>query len=451
MMRITRGDETSIGRTRPGLVGRAKVGFAKDGRITAVDMFLLSDAGPYGGGDHGGSARLAVIFYQPTAMRFRGLGVLTNTAPRGSQRGPGLQFVPVMEQVLTKAARQLGIDDVAIHRINAPDGKAFSGPPQPDGTRRYVTQASVPQALDKGVELFDWHARKARSGKRVGTKVRGVGVGVGGYGAGSLGFDGLLTIRPDGKLYIQSGVGNLGNGSVFDATRAAAEILGMPWEKVVIAQGDSRLNLPWSCSSSGSQTAHAHTRANWAAGMDAVRKLQEIAAHDLGGQPEDYVVGNERVAHKGGGRGLTFAQAATRAIALGGRYDGHELPRDINPFTTTAATNLAGLGLMGVAKDNFGRDGDTTSFVARFRRSGSRRRNRLDRRRGLRRRRRLRHRGQPAQRRGHGFRRDDARHGPCGGPPLGVRPALRAPARQPLLSPQAAHAGRRASVPVRRH
>ena len=66
------------------------------------------------------------------------------------------------------------------------------------------------EALDKGAELFKWEEKKARSGKRVGTKVRGVGVAVSAYTAGSIGFDGLLVIRPDGKVQIQSGIGNLG-------------------------------------------------------------------------------------------------------------------------------------------------------------------------------------------------------------------------------------------------
>src|SRR5574340_1238654 len=85
LMLITRDDELAIGRTRPGLIGRAKVGFASDGRITALDLFLISDSGPYGKSDHTGAARLASVLYQPAAMRFRGLGVLTNTAPRGAQ------------------------------------------------------------------------------------------------------------------------------------------------------------------------------------------------------------------------------------------------------------------------------------------------------------------------------------------------------------------------------
>jgi CO/xanthine dehydrogenase Mo-binding subunit len=63
---------------------------------------------------------------------------------------------------------------------------------------------------------------------------------------------------------------------------------------------------------------------------------------------------------------MSYAQAARRALELGGRYDGHELPEDINPFTKRSAAALAGLGLMGVAKDNYPRDGDTYSFVAGF-------------------------------------------------------------------------------------
>ena len=49
-----------------------------------------------------------------------------------------------------------------------------------------------------------------------------------------------------------------------------------------------------------------------------------------------------------------------------GVYDGHELPKDINRFTTGSATALAGQGLMGVAKDNYPRDGQSRSFVAGF-------------------------------------------------------------------------------------
>jgi len=47
MMRISREEETFIGRARPGFQGRMKVGFCKEGRIAALDMFVVSDNGPY--------------------------------------------------------------------------------------------------------------------------------------------------------------------------------------------------------------------------------------------------------------------------------------------------------------------------------------------------------------------------------------------------------------------
>ena len=63
---------------------------------------------------------------------------------------------------------------------------------------------------------------------------------------------------------------------------------------------------------------------------------------------------------------MTYAEAAKKAIALGGKFDGHELPDDIHPVTKASAQALAGLGLMGVAKDTYPRDGDTYSFVVGF-------------------------------------------------------------------------------------
>jgi CO/xanthine dehydrogenase Mo-binding subunit len=278
-----------------------------------------------------------------------------------------MQANGIIDPVVTKAAQALGLDQVAIRRINSPEGKALYGPPGANGQRRHVTGAFVKEALDKGAAAFNWSTRAARSGLRSGAKVRGVGVAIGPHGAGSIGFDGLMTIRPDGKLYVQSGVGNLGTHSVIDLARVAADVLAMPWEKVEVVWGNTSKGLPWSCMSVGSQTTHAMTRANLAGATDAKRKLQEIAAMDLGGTADDYDLGGQRVFRTGApARGLSYADAARRAIALGGRFDGHELPEDIHAVTKTAAQTIAGLGVMGVAKDVYPRDGDTYGFVAGF-------------------------------------------------------------------------------------
>jgi xanthine dehydrogenase molybdenum-binding subunit len=369
MMRISREEEHYIGRARTGLHGRAKIGFRKDGRITALDLFIIQDNGPYASqGDFRSAGSISSLAYQPMAMRWRGVSVVTNTPPRSAQRSPGgMQVNAIIEPIISKAARKLGLDQVAIRHINAPAGKApFGAPDAKTGKQNYVTSAFVREALVRGAELFGWEEKKQRSGKRNGTKVRGIGVGVGPYVGGSIGFDGLMIVKPDGKLHVQAGIGNLGTESVFDSMRVAAEVLDLPWDQIEITFGNTSKHLPWTCVSAGSQTIHAMTRANHAAATDLKAKLQEIAAKDLGGRIEDYEVGNGRVFRKGGGRGLTFAQAAGRALELGGKYDGHELPENINAFTKTSATALAGQGLMGVAKDAYPRDGSTHSYVVGF-------------------------------------------------------------------------------------
>lgn len=368
MMRITRQEENFIGRARPGQQARIKIGFRRDGRVISLDMFIVQDGGPYGrSGDFMSSGDQASIMYQPLNQRVRGLSVYTNTPPRGAQRAPGgVQAVAMIAPMMNKAAKELGIDQLDMIRINAPEGQASFGRPR-EGSQSIVSSAFVKEALDKGKEAFDWEAMKAKSGQKNGSKVTGIGVSLSSYAAGTSGMDGLLVIRPDGKVYIHQGVGNLGTASVFDTARAAMEALKTDWDQAEVIWGNTSKHLPWSAIQAGSMTTHAHTRANWATGLDAKRKLQEIAAHDLGGSPDAYEVSDGRVFRRGNSsQGMSFARASERAIALGGRYDGHELPEDINVMTVNSATALAGRGLMGVAKDNFETSGRNISYAIGF-------------------------------------------------------------------------------------
>ena len=368
MMRISREEEHFIGRARPSLTGRMKVGFSKEGRILALDMFSLIDNGPYDAvGDAPASGMIVSLLYQPEAMRFRGLTVLTNTPPRGAQSSPGgMQGITLMEPILAKAARKLGVDQVAMRRINAPEGKAPFGAPYAQGKRGYATSSFIKEALDRGAEKFNWSERVARNPKRIGTKVRGVGVSMSCFVGGSTGFDGLTLIKPDGRICFQSGIGNLGTEAFIDVHRVTAEILGVPWDKCDVCWGTNSKNVAWSCVSGGSQTTHAMTRAAHAVGMEAKLRLQEIAAKSLGGTPADYEVANERVFRKGGGAGMTLAQAAQKAIELGGIYDGHQVNPDVNRYTKASAQALAGQGLVVSARDKYPHDGQTFSYVASF-------------------------------------------------------------------------------------
>ena len=350
MLRVNRAEEVMLGSSRPAFQGRIKMGFSAEGRITAADLYIVQQNGPYnGGGDLGAAAVAVTLLYQPVAMRYRGIAVSSNTPPTGPQRGPGEnQIAMAVEPLLDKAAKALGIDPVELRRVNAADNNGKYG-----GAQGPVTSAYQREMLDLGAEAFNWAGRRTRSGQTRGSKVTGIGVGQAFHSAGRSGYDGLVRLTPDGKLHIHSGIGNLGTYSHTATSRVAAEILKCDWENCVVVRGDSRRHLPWSSSQSGSNTSFTMTRTNYVAAMDALAKLKEIAAMDLGGSPDDYDIGDETVFSKADpGVRITYAAAAQRAIQLGGRYSGHEAPDDLNGITKTSVAALAGSGLIGVAKDN---------------------------------------------------------------------------------------------------
>jgi len=364
MMRISRHEEYAIGRGRAGFQGRIKVGFREDGRIVAMDAYVVAENGAnIGFWDFENFGHTLSVVYQPMAMRWRGIPVLTNTPARGPQRGPGEnQTALAMEPILDKAARQLGIDRLAIRLINAPDSNGKHGEKQEP-----MTSAFLKDALEKGAARFKWEEKLKLSGQRRGSKVVGIGVGSAFHSAGQTGFDGLVRITPDGKTHIHTGVGNLGTYSYAGTARVAAEVLKVNWDNVILERGDSRKHLPWNSPQVGSNTTFTQSRTNYVAAVDTKDKLLQIAAKDLGGKPEDYDIGGEKVFLKSDpSKSLTYAKAAQRAIELGGAFSGKEMAEDLNPITKASVQGLAGTGLIGVAKDKLPIRGMPPALAAGF-------------------------------------------------------------------------------------
>jgi CO/xanthine dehydrogenase Mo-binding subunit len=364
MMRVSRAEEYYHGSARLGFQGQVKLGFDEEGKLLAADLYVIQENGASQSFfDFRNAADALSMLYQPEAMRWRGMPVYANSPIRSAQRGPGYnQLCHIMEPLLDKAARQLSVDRLAMRLLNGP------GLQPPFGAQRAkASSCYLKEALQKGAEIFGWQQRLVRNGQRNGSKITAVAVGQAFHPAGFSGFDGLLRVLPSGKVHVHTGVGNLGTFSHSSTSRIAAEVLKVDWADVVIERGDSRRHLPWNIGQFGSNTNFTMARTNFVAATDAVNKLKEIAAKQFGGSPEQYDVDGKRVFRKGSpGQGLSYGAAAQRAITLGGKYDGHELPKDINPMTQLSATALAGTGLIGVAKDNLPLTGAPAAFAAAF-------------------------------------------------------------------------------------
>ena len=350
MMRVTREEEFTIGGARQGLTGWIKVGFKPDGVMAACDLWIVSDNGGKGGGADAYSAADCIsVLYQADAVRFRGTAVGTNTAHRGAQRGPGQnQIAPIISPILDAAADELGVSRFDIRKINTPMTGDVGGP-----QRTPFTSAYMPQTLDLAAEKFGWEERQSRRRRTNGSKVIGLGIGQGYHNAGRSGMDGIVMMGPDGRLKVHNGVGNLGTYSYASTSRAAAEVLKMPWERVDIVTGRTDLHLPITSPQDGSNSIFTNTRTCFGAAQDMLAKMKEIASGDLGGTPEDYDISNERV-HQIADEsvGMSFGQVASRALELGGKYTGSsDLPEELAEWTQISISRLAGTAFMGVFHD----------------------------------------------------------------------------------------------------
>lgn len=362
-LRVTREQEYYMGSARVGFQGYIKMGFDARGRATAADVFIVEDIGANATGGDASSAGGAIsMVYDPASMRFRGLPILTNTTPRGAQRGPGQnQIAAAMAPLMDKAARELGIDRLDIRRINAVNSDTTVGADQGPVTSAYMTEA-----LNMGADMFDWEQRKNQP-RRNGSKVRGLGIGQGYHSAGATGFDGLIRITPNGKLHLHSGVGNLGTYSFASTTRAAAEVLKCDWEDCIIHSGSTKENLPWNSYQAGSVSIFTQTRTNYAAAMDALDKMKRIAAETMGGAADDYDIDGKRIFNvENPAQGMSYGAIAARAIQLGGDFSGQTTPDDIHEITQRSVQNLAGSGLIGVAKDKYPKEGTIPGLACAF-------------------------------------------------------------------------------------
>ena len=361
MMRVTREEEFTIGGARQGLTGWIKVGFKPDGVMAACDLWIVSDNGGKGGGADAYSAADCIsVLYQADAVRFRGTAIGTNTAHRGAQRGPGQnQIAPIISPILDVAADELGISRFDMRKINTPMTGDVGGP-----QRTPFTSAYMPEALELAAEQFGWDERQSRRRQTNGSKVIGLGIGQGYHNAGRSGMDGIVMMGPDGRLKVHNGVGNLGTYSYASTSRAAAEVLKMPWERVDIITGRTDLHLPITSPQDGSNSIFTNTRAFYGAAQDMLAKIKEIAANDLGGTADEYDISNERV-HQIADEsvGMTFAEVASRAIQLGGKYTGSaDLPEELAEWTQISVSRLAGTGFMGVFHDSI-HEGNPPGFT----------------------------------------------------------------------------------------
>lgn len=133
-----------------------KMGFKRDGRITAVEFKMISDGGAYGMSTEGVMRKAAILScgpYNIPNVKIDTIGVYTNNTPSGAFRSFGaMQAQFATESHLDIAAEKLGLDPFEIRRRNMMRDGAMTH------TRQQLGSVSLGTVLDVAEASSRWEA-----------------------------------------------------------------------------------------------------------------------------------------------------------------------------------------------------------------------------------------------------------------------------------------------------
>jgi xanthine dehydrogenase YagR molybdenum-binding subunit len=280
---------------RPATIQRIRIGATRDGKITAIGHESWSGDLP------GGSPETAVgqtrLLYaganRMTAMRLAVLDMPEGNAMRAPGEAPGLM---ALEVAMDEMAEMLGLDPIEFRVIN--DTQV-----DPENPERPFSQRRLIECLRTGAERFGWSKRNPSPGQsRDGRWL--IGTGVAAAFRNNLLVKSAARVGLDGRgiVTVETDMTDIGTGSYTIIAQTAAEMMGVPLDRVVVRLGDSR--FPISCGSGGQFGANNSTSGVYAACV----KLREAVVRKLGLDASEAVFADGLV--RSGGRSVPLAQAA---------------------------------------------------------------------------------------------------------------------------------------------
>jgi len=266
LMVLDRKEEHLAAGNRPDSWNRVKLGYKKDGTVTAADYESFGTAGVATGTGTGGFVKSAYGF---PAVRVAESDVFTHLGPGCAMRAPGHpQGCFAVETALEELASRLGMDPLALRLKN-----------DPSEVRRAEWEI--------GAKEIGWSRRAAitkanEAAAAAGSPLRrGLGCAAAvWYTFVAPGSQVLVRVHRDGTVEVENGVQDIGGGVRTPIAMVVAEELGLPVEKIRVKIGDSR--YPFGPASGGSVTTGSLIPAVRAAAVHARGKLIDVAAKLLG-------------------------------------------------------------------------------------------------------------------------------------------------------------------------
>jgi carbon-monoxide dehydrogenase large subunit len=302
-------------------ITQAEMALDKDGTFLAMRTRNVANMGAYLSNyapfiPTGAGTKVLASVYGFQAIHAHVLGVFTNTVPVDAYRGAGRpESNYVVERLIDAAARELGLDRIALRRQNMVQPSAM---PYRSAMNQTYDSGDFHRVLDAALAKMDWSGFE---GRRAASEARGKkrGIGMAYYLEATGGADSEraeIRFAEDGHVDVYVGTQSTGQGHETAYVQLMVDQLGIDGEKIRIRQGDTD-TIPTGGGTGGARSLYSEGQAILVTAASVIEKGKLAASEALEAAVADIVFEDGRFSIAGTDRGMDIIQLAAHQRSRG--------------------------------------------------------------------------------------------------------------------------------------
>ena len=309
---LSREEVTGCTRTRHAFDWDVQAAASPDGTLLARTYCAKSNQGGYASHGHAIAANAANIFKQcyrdRVSLDSESYTVYTNRPTAGAMRGYGIpQGCFITEALTDDLADALGMDPLEFRLKNCVQA-GYVDPHNGITMHSY----GLAQALEKGRQAIGWDEKRRRYQNQTGPRRRGVGMALFTYKSNvypiSLETASCrMALHEDGRVTVQMGATEIGQGADTAFTQIAAESIGLPVSAIDIQSTQDTDVTPFDTGAYASRQTYVSGTACKMTGESLRGKILDYAARMLGRSPQGLTITDGNILDEAGQAVLTVA------------------------------------------------------------------------------------------------------------------------------------------------
>src|SRR5882762_11209505 len=256
---------------RSDTIQHLRLGTDHDGKILAIGHDVFSGNLPSEQTYEGAALQTRTLYAGPNRLTRHRLAPL-DIPVASSMRAPGESVgLMALECAMDELAEKLDLDPIELRMRNEPTE-------DPEKHIPYSSRHLI-ACMQEGSRRFGWDKRNAKPGEvRDGRWLVGMGMAAATRGNPLRPSKANVRLNPDGTATVRMAMTDIGTGTYTILAQIAAEMLGLPTERVRVELGDT--NFPQAAGSGGSWGAGSSGSALFEACNALREKLARVAGMD---------------------------------------------------------------------------------------------------------------------------------------------------------------------------